>query len=126
MAICHHDGIMREIIFPWIKLVNASIVPDPDHMIAVLKDSCNEITSNGTWIFFIVLKVDGSNSVIAGYPIAGTYPDIAPAVLKEMVNDILGKAVLDIELFEIIVRIKFLGSAGLSEQQENSGQPYPA
>jgi hypothetical protein len=117
MTIRHGNRIMSEIIFFRIESINAGIIADPYNTITVFKDARDEIATEGMWVVFIALKVYGANSIIPGNAVAGTYPDIAPAVLKEMVYDILRQAILDIKVFEIVIRIEFLCQANTGDQQ---------
>jgi hypothetical protein len=112
MTIGHHDGVMRKIILPGIELVNTCIISDPNHVIAVFKNACNEVTSDRAWIIFIMLKVDSANAIIARDAIAGAHPDITAAILQKMVNDILSQAILDIQMFEVVIGVEFLGCEG--------------
>jgi hypothetical protein len=78
------------------------------------------------FIGFFMLEVDRADAVEKRDPVSCTQPYIAPAVLQRMIDDILNEAILNIEVFEIIIRIQILSGGKMkspcTKKEENKFQ----
>jgi hypothetical protein len=101
-----------EMIACFVEQFDSGISSDPDTVIGILQKTRDKITSEGIFFQITMLKICGPDAVVQSNPVACADPDISPAVLQEMIRDILYQAVLDIQLFEVIIRICILALTG--------------
>jgi hypothetical protein len=86
----------------------------------------NRVPGNAFFILITVLKIYGADPILQRDAAPRSQPHISSAVLQKMIHDILRKAILNIQMFEIIIWIEFLCSnrKGCNKGQQAQGDIY--